>query len=105
MVYVLRDEKGRYTGDNAFSYNEESKDYSYSYSDRLVNGFYTYPTEEKALKALEKLQEQVMKIGSDMKFSVQKINMNEVITYECALPAKKHPITSEKVVVRQSVFA
>jgi hypothetical protein len=80
--YVLKDDKGNYVGVNSISYDEILRRNIYSWSERLINGFYTYSDKSEAMKELCLLQRKGIKIKYGVKFHVEEINQLEIIKKE-----------------------
>lgn len=91
-AYVLKDTQGIYVGSNSISYDKESKNFLYSFSQYLTNGFYTYPTMLSANKDLEKLKDIANKIGFEMGFYIEKINPITIIKQESKIIGVKQII-------------
>lgn len=103
MDYVLKDVEGNYVGDNSIIYEKKSNKFWYLYSERLVNGFCRYPNEQLAKISLNKLNDIAKNIGFHMKFHIQRINVDEIITYENTLQFKKHPITYKEITLKENI--
>jgi hypothetical protein len=102
-TYVLKDDKGNYVGVNSISYDEPTRENIYSWSERLVNGFYTYTEKSDVMKDLKLLQEKGLKINFGKNFHIEKINISEVLKNEnkvgnsLAYPFKYEIIGSKSV--------
>jgi len=94
-IFVLKDNKGNYIGSNSISYDRESKQYIYSYSKYLTNGFYTYQCESDALNELDILQEKAIKIKIGTKFHVERINRFDVLSNESKMDISQYPFIHE----------
>jgi len=102
-IYVLKDEEDNYVGVNSISYDKLTRENIYSFSDRLVNGYYTYTNKSDAINELELLQQKGQKINFGITFHIEKINMLEIIKNESNLGIKAYPfknkIINEELVV------
>jgi hypothetical protein len=81
-IYVLKDSKGNYVGINSISYDKSIGKNIYSWSERLINGFYTYTNKADATKELEILQRKGLEIKFKNNFYTEKINESEVLRDE-----------------------
>lgn len=90
-TYVIKDNQNNYVGTNSISYDQKIGKYYYLYSPFLVNGFYTYPNELMAQEDLRRLQELANKIGFDMEFKIEQINMIEIMYFESKLQIPRYP--------------
>ena len=95
--FVLKDERNNYVGSNSISYDKETKQFFYSYSEWLTNGFYTYPTESSAKEVLKKLQEIATKNKISIYFHVEKINKLKISTEENKSPVPRDPFTTVQI--------
>ena len=101
-VFILKDANQDYVGVNSISYDELTRNYIYSFSPQLLNGYNTYTDETDANNQLKLLQEKGQKIKFGMDFHIEKINMVEVINKENrigkveTLPVK-HKIINVKI--------
>ena len=90
-AYVIKDNNGFYAG----SIIEGETKNIYSYSTRLRNGFYTYPTKESVEDELEKLQNLADQLKFDKQFHIEKINLIDIMYIENQMPEEKYPIKYE----------
>lgn len=79
-VFVLKDSQNYYVGCNSIISN--NKQYMYSHSKSLINGFYTYSKKEEAENDLIKLRLEAKSIGFDIKFHIEKIDIIKTILEE-----------------------
>lgn len=87
-AYVIKDNYGMYAGD----ITRRSDTYVYSYSTRLGNGFFTYPSIESAEFELNLIVAKASEFGLDRQFHLEEINLKDIIQEEGKLPENKYPI-------------
>jgi len=95
--FVLKDERNNYVGSNSILYDKPTKQFFYSYSEWLTNGFYTYPTESSAREALKILQGIATKNKISIYFHVEKINKLKISIEENKLPVPRDPFTTVRI--------
>ena len=94
-TFVLKDNRGNYVGSNSISQNKQAKQYVYSYSKFLTNGFYTYQTSEAAEVGLKILQDKETEINIGKEFHIEEINRYEVLKQESNINIPKNPFQHE----------
>lgn len=87
-VFVIKDNNGMYTGD----ITERTKEYVYSYSTRLNNGFFTYPDEKSVITQLNKCKIKTQLLEIDILFHIEQIDFIDVLDQESKLTEEKNPI-------------
>jgi hypothetical protein len=102
-VFVLKDHGGKYVGVNSISYDKEIKEYIYSLSDQLTNGYYTYTNELDAIKDLKLLEDKGLKIKFGTTFHIENIDILETAKNENKDGIKLYPF--EHIVIDQSMLA
>jgi len=95
--FVLKDERNNYVGSNSILYDKPTKQFFYSYSEWLTNGFYTYPTESSAKQALKSLQEIATKNRISIYFHVEKINKLKILIEENKMNVPRDPFTTDPI--------
>lgn len=91
IIFALKDNDGKFVGENSIFCNKEQTKCIYSYSEFLTNGFYTYRRESDAKKSLETLQSMALKIKIGIDFHIEKINRIEVLMLESKGNIPKNP--------------
>lgn len=104
-TFILRDEAGNFISGDSIYYDKETKKYFYSYSEFLTNGFYTYPTQQKAERELQNLREMAKQAKFKQKFRVEKIDMPKIIKEEGKLDIPKYPFQKRELVKSVNAIA
>lgn len=104
-IYVLKDQDGKYVGDNSISYDKPTNEYFYSFSETLTNGFYTYSDEAQAKEGLRKLKESASKIKFKINFSFEKIDLMKILLIESKIKISKHPFVTKRINVDNKELA
>jgi len=82
QVFTLKDDENNFVGINSISFDKPTGEHIYSWSERLVGGFYTYTSDEDAKRGLQVLQRKAQKIKFVKQFHIKEINMIEVMREE-----------------------
>lgn len=85
--YVIKDDQGMYVG----GITERKRLYVYSWSERLLNGFYTVSLETAKMQ-LDKCKNIAERIKFDKEFHIEEVNIIKIIAEESKLPDDLYPI-------------
>ena len=82
QVFTLKDDENNFVGVNSISFDKSIGKHIYSWSERLVGGFYTYADNEDAIRGLQILQRKAQEIKFVKQFHIKEINMIEIMKEE-----------------------
>jgi len=96
-VYVLKEQRNFYIGENSLQYDKETNCNELVYCETLTNGYDTYPTKKQALNVLKILEDLGRKIKYSNMFHVEKINLIATMKKENNRKIKRIPFIHEKI--------
>jgi hypothetical protein len=97
-TFVLKDQEGNYVSSRSISYDEDTKQVSYTYAKFLVNGFYSSSTLEIAQAELDELKSLNKRFQLEKQFHILEIDMVKVMYEESEktnMNIPRYPFISE----------
>jgi hypothetical protein len=95
-VFAIKDEKGRYVGDNSFQFYKKERQWDFVSSEYISNGFDLCIEFNQAQAILDKLNDIAKQLHYFKIFNIEQLDLNEVSKKESKIKnRKRHPFVHE----------